>query len=111
MEKPNNIVFKLSELGWIHGIHIEQKQTGTDTAATFCKITGSNGKCEGKWSTYEKYLNVSVGHTYIARIKHEYVDAMAAWKAFEEENSIELAEYERLKAKFDSGVTGIRQRD
>ena len=99
MKKPNEVIINLVAIGWIHGIHIEQKQTGTDTATTFCKITGSNGKCEGRWAIYEKYLTVRAGHNFIAELKREYINAYAEWRDFEKENAKDLAEYERLKIK------------
>lgn len=102
MEKPSGVALKLYELGWIHGLFIEQQQTGTDTADTFCVITGSKNKARGKWATYEKYLDVRIGHNYVAKLKQEYAVQVERWKEFERVNKEELAEYERLKAKFGS---------
>ena len=99
MKKPKEVLFELSALGWIHGIHIEQHQAGVDTAYTFCKIIGSDGKCEGKWAKYKKYLTVAPGHNYIAKLKTEYVIELAEWRTFEERYAKDLAEYERLKIK------------
>ena len=101
MKKPNEALFKLAVLGWIQGLFIEQRQTGTDTVDTFCKITGDNGKTGGLWRTYERYLDVRVGHNYIAKLKQQYRKELVEWEAFEKQNREELAEYERLKAKFD----------
>ena len=100
MKKPNNIIFKLKDLGLIKGIYIDYKQTGNDTADTFCVITGSNGECKGKWDTYKDYLDVSIGYNHIAILKDCYINELARYKAFEEENEKDLAEYERLKLKF-----------
>tara|TARA_R110002096_G_C14012308_1_gene669147 strand:+ start:144 stop:452 length:309 start_codon:yes stop_codon:yes gene_type:complete len=100
MKKPSNIIFKLKDLGLIQGIYIDYKQTGTDTADTFCVITGSNGECKGKWGTYEDYLDVNIGYNHIAKLKDCCVSELAGYKAFEEENKKDLAEYERLKLKF-----------
>jgi len=100
MKKPNDIIFKLEELGLIKGIYIDYKQTGTDTADTFCVITGSNGECKGKWDTYEQYLDVNIGYNHIAKLRDEHVKALVNYKVFTENNEKELAEYERLKLKF-----------
>jgi len=100
MKKPNNIIFKLKDLGLIQGIYIDYKQTGRDTADTFCVITGSNGECKGKWDTYKDYLDVDVGYNSIAKLKQFYISELVSYKVFEEENEKDLAEHERLKLKF-----------
>ena len=100
MKKPNNIIFKLKDLGLIKGICIDYKQTGNDTADTFCVITGSNGECKGKWDTYKDYLDVSIGYNRVAILKDCYIDELASYKAFEEETEKYLAWYERLKLEF-----------
>lgn len=100
MEKPNEIVIKLYGLGCIHGLHIEQRQTGTDTAETFVKITGSNGKAEGKWHSYREYLELVPDHNSVCHVKEMYVRQVEDWRKFEKHNAKELAEYKRLKAKF-----------
>jgi hypothetical protein len=92
---------KLASLGWIHGIHIEQHQTGTDTADTFCKITGSNGTASGLWSEYAQFLNVRPGHCYIAELKDDVRKQVEEWNEYERKNKAELATYKRLKAKFE----------
>lgn len=100
MGKPNNIIFKLKELGLIQGIYINYKQTGTDTADTFCVITGSNGECKGKWDTYKDYLDVGIGYNHIAKLRDCYINELESYRAFEKENEKDLAEFERLKLKF-----------
>jgi len=100
MEKPNKIVMKLCDLGWIHGLHIEQRQTGTDTAETFVKITGSNGKVEGRWHTYREFLDLVPSHNSVCHVKEKYVRQVDDWRKFEKQNAKELAEYKRLKDKF-----------
>ena len=102
MEKPSAVAIKLYQIGWIHGLFVEQQQTGTDTADTFCVITGSKNVVKGKWATYAKYLDVCVGHSYVAKLKQKYAVQVERWKEFERVNKKELAEYERLKAKFES---------
>ena len=100
MKRPNNIIFKLKDLGLIKGIYFDDKQTGNDTADTFCVITGSNGECKGKWDTYKDYLDVSIGYNRVAILKDCYINELASYKLSEEENEKDLAEYERLKLKF-----------
>lgn len=102
MEKPNEIVIKLCGIGSIHGLHIEQRQTGTDTAETFVKITGSDGKAEGLWDTYREFLDVVPDHDSVCHVKDKYARQVECWREFEKQNAKELAEYKRLKAKFDA---------
>lgn len=101
MKEPSEELLKLYGLGWIHGLHIEQRQTGTDTAETYCKITGSDGGCEGRWTQYSKYLSVKVGHNFVAEIKPQCVKEAEDWIDFKKKNRRELAEYKRLKEKFE----------
>lgn len=101
IKKPSNILLKLCEIGWIQGIFIEYKQTGTDTSETFVTLTGSKDILKGLWRTYSPYLDVEVGHCYVAKIKQEMRSAVTDWKVFEQENKEELAEYKRLQAKFN----------
>lgn len=100
MNKPNLHLLRLYGIGTIQCIEVEQQQTGTDSTATYVKIKGVNGECRGKWKTYEPYIDVKVRYNSIATIKHGYIAELAKWKLYQEENERELAEYERLKAKF-----------
>jgi len=100
MEKPSEIAMKLCSLGWLHGLHIEQRTTGTDTAEPFVKITGSNGIAEGRWSTYVGFLDLVPDHNSVCHVKERYVRQVQDWKKFEKKNARELAEYKRLRAKF-----------
>ncbi len=96
------MIFKIAELGWIQGLFIEDVDVSVDRGETYCKITGSNSSCDGLWRTYERYLDVRVGHNYVAELKQEYQDQLRKWRIFEKNNAKELAEYERLKDKFDT---------
>lgn len=100
MEKPTDILVRLCDLGWLHGLHIEQRQTGTDTADTFVKITGSNGKAEGRWYTYREFLELVPDHNSVCHVKEKYRRQVEDWSAFEKQNAKELAEYRRLKEKY-----------
>lgn len=102
MKKPEDDLMRLAELGSIRGIIIDYRQTGTDTADTYCELLGDGKKkvC-GLWRTYRGYLDVSVGHCSAARIQPHLRKQIDDWRRFEKENAKELAEYERLKSKFD----------
>lgn len=101
MNKPTNELIKLCGAGFIHGIKIEQKQTGVDTADSFCIITCTNCTIKGKWDTYKDYLDVIPFYNGIAEVKKHLVKQVVEWKTFEEENKKELEEYKRLKKKFE----------
>lgn len=102
MKKPPKAVFALIELGTIRGIIIDYRQTGNDTAETFCKILGSgNREASGLWHTYSPYLDVRADWAAIARVKDSFIKEAENWRAFEKINQTELEEYKRLKAKFE----------
>ena len=72
MKKPNETILKLYNLGWINEMKIDYKQTGTDTADTFCVLGDGKKQIKGKWDAYKEYLDVRVSHAYIAKLKPEY---------------------------------------
>jgi len=100
MKKPNETILKLYNLGWINEMKVDYRQTGTDTADTFCVLGKGKKQIKGKWNTYKEYLDVMVSHAYIAKLKPEYEKQVEDWKKFEKENADDLAEFERLKVKF-----------
>ena len=100
MEKPSDIAMELYGLGWLHGLYIDYRQTGADTAETFVKISGSNGNAEGLWRSYREYLDLTPSHNSICKLKEKYDRQITEWKKFEKENANDLAEYKRLREKF-----------
>ena len=104
MNKPNQIAFRLFQLNRITGICVEYRQTGTDTAETFCEIFGTGGSCKGLWRTYKDFLSVSVSYNSVATLLPKYITEIKAWNAYEEQNRKELLEYVRLKKKFGGGA-------
>jgi hypothetical protein len=103
MKKPPEALLKLIDLGAIRGIIIEYRQTGNDTAETFCEILGSGtNKVGGLWRTYKPFLDVKVEWATVARVHATYIKDAAEWEKFESENAKELAEYNRLKQKFEA---------
>ena len=103
MKKPHEAIEKLISIGRIHGIELWQVQTGAESSETRCKIKGSAGSIEGVWPRYGQFLEVKPFWDGIAELKREHRQAWEDWKAFEKANKAELAEYERLKAKFEGG--------
>lgn len=111
VQGPSDTLLKLCNIGHIHGLDIRQRQTGTDTADTFVKITGSSGELEGRWSTYEAYLDLRPGHDYVCSVKPGYVKIVQEWHQFCKDNAAELAEYERLRKKFERAKAGKGEQD
>lgn len=102
IEKPSQPLTRLCEIGFIKGLSVEYKQTGTETSETYVTITGSNGEIKGLlWSIYKPFLDVNVGYNYVARVHSHMRDSVDQWKRFVKKNARELAEYKRLKAKFE----------
>lgn len=101
MKKPSSKLLRLYELGSISAISVEYRQTGTETADTFATITGSQGSLtDVVWDCYREFLDVRVWTNTVAVIKRQYSNEIEEWRKFEDNNANELAEYERLKAKF-----------
>jgi len=101
-QKPPETLSRLYDFGLIQGIHVDYRQTGDDTADTFVVLKSSSGKeIRGKWDTYKKYLCVGVTHAYIAELKDHYRQMVIAWRKYEKSNRAELAEYYRLKRKYE----------
>jgi len=102
MLKPSPILLKLAAIGSIQSIVVKYVQTGTDTAETMATIVGLNGNhSTGKWSSFEPYLELKVNHNSVARLSPGLLRQAEAWNRYEAENQAELAEYKRLKQKFE----------
>lgn len=101
IEKPSKALISLCEIGIIEKLAIEYRQTGTDTADTYIIITGSEGEVSGLWHIYKPFLDIGIGHNYVARIHLHMENSVDQWKKFVKKNAKELAEYKRLKAKFE----------
>ncbi len=102
MKKPNETILKLYALEWINEMKIDYKQVGVDTFDTFCVLGDGKKQVKGRWDTYKQYLDVGVSYAYIAKLKPGYEKQVEDWKKFKKENSSDLAEFERLKAKLGS---------
>jgi len=84
----------------IQGLHIEQRQTGTDSADTYCELTGSGPKVSGWWRMFARYLEVAPDHNTVARVLPRWRTKADERATFERRNASEYAEYLRLHAKF-----------
>ena len=88
----------------VQAIRVEYRQTGTDTADTFVHLTPSEGKpvC-WKDSTFRKVARLELGYATVVEPHYGVRDRVEAREKWEKANARELAEYRRLKAKFEGG--------
>ena len=101
MERPNDELLKLYRLGTIHGLFIEQRETGTDTVDTFCTVVCAGVQFEAPWPKFSRYLDVSVRHNSVAEIKDPFMRQCDDWEKFKEDNEAEWKAYKRLYRKFN----------
>lgn len=88
-------------------IRAEHRQTGTDTASTYLHLTPINGKpvC---WleSTFRKVARLEIGTCTVAAPIYGLREKVEAREKWEKDNERELAEYRRMKAKFEGSEGG-----
>lgn len=100
MKKPIDLAL------WLYGadvtsVDVEYLQTGTDTADTFVTIRNSKGEKRLRWNTLAELVEVGMDHRSIMRLRESVARECVEWRDFAKRNQHELAEYERLKAKFE----------
>lgn len=85
-------------------VRAEYRQTGTDTAETYLHLTPSEGKAVC-WldSTFRKVARLEIGTYTVAAPNYGLREKVEARDKWEKANARELADYRRLKAKFDGG--------
>ena len=102
MKKPNKTLLAIYELGRIESMTLKYRQIGTDTGDDFVTLKGSSGKTyKGRWDSCREYVQYVGLCGEVVEIKQTYQNAIKDWKEFEKENAVDLAEYERLKKKFE----------
>ncbi len=83
-------------------IKAEHRQTGDDTASTYLHLTSSNGKSVC-WleSTFCKVARLEIGTYTVAAPNYGVLERVIARRKGEDNNTREVEEYRRLKAKFE----------
>lgn len=106
MTKPDEHLLALYKLGWITGVSVDYRQTGTDTSDTYVTFANSydNKKVMGLLSNYTKYIKLDFSYNTVATIHPEFISMVTEWEKFEQKNKRELAEYKRLQEKFGRGI-------
>ena len=101
MDKPNEHLLRLVELGAICSLSIKYVQVGTDTAESRVTMLGMGGlQVKGLWATYAAYLNVQVGYNSVAHVRPRLLEQVTEWRKFEKQHAADLATYDRLRKKF-----------
>lgn len=87
----------------VSAIRVEYRQTGTDTAETYVQLTPWDGGKPVCWldSTFRKVATLKLSHASIAEPAYGVRERVEAREKWEAKNARELADYKRLKAKFE----------
>ena len=103
MKKPSNLEMKRWVCGnTIVGLRVWYYQVGVDTADTDWELVASGGgKKRVKRHLVENLVDVKPDYVRVLRVKKEVVDEVAEWDKYAEKEKSDLAEYERLKKKFE----------
>jgi hypothetical protein len=90
----------------VQSIRVEYRQTGTDTAETYLHLKTADGKgvcwCE---ATFRKVARLEIGTATCVEPAFGVRERVKAREEWEKANARELADYKRLKAKFE-GFSG-----
>ena len=104
MKKPKNYKLKkwLCENS-IVGLKLYYYQTGTDTTRTDWELEAQSGEKERVVAeTIKPLVNVLPDWVRVLNVKDSVKEEVKAWDDFADKESVDLAEYERLKAKFEN---------
>jgi len=103
MKKPDNYELKK----WLYdnfitGLKIHHYQTGTDTAATDWELIPHTGKSKRlRDHTIQKLVEVRPDYNSVLKPVNSVIKEVEEWGKFAKVEAKELAEYERLKKKFE----------
>ena len=98
MKKPDEHTIEIYDIGLITTIGVSYTMTSEDTNDSFVVLNGVRFP-DHIWSLLDVKPNWG---TSIARLKKRYSDYVRSYKKWLIRETSELAEYERLKTKFDS---------
>lgn len=87
----------------VTAIRVEYRMTSADTADTYVHLTGWEGQ-KACWrdTTFAKVARLRLDYNSCAEPLPGIREKVEARKAWERKNARELAEYRRLKAKFEA---------
>lgn len=84
-------------------VKVEYRQTGADTAETFVILIAGKAKATWTADTFRKVARLNLSYNTAVEPNYGVRERVEAREAWEKANAKELAEYERLKAKFGAG--------
>lgn len=102
MKKPSEHALWLYKNWPIHGIKVEHKQTGDDTAESFVTVASAAGTRKMPALEFDELCTLRRDYNSICDLKPSEKIKVTDWLAFENENKADLAEYERLRKKFET---------
>ena len=106
MESPSPALLGLYGIGVIAAIKINYRPPHpphTPGEGTYVELQGNLGRIVGRWEDYREFLELRVGFNSVAEIKPEFDAVLERWRLFEAKEAKDLAEYARLKKKFERG--------
>ena len=86
----------------VDSIRVENRQTGTDTSATYVHLSAGKAKAVWESSTFNKVARLSLSWATIAEPNYGVRERVEAREKWEKANAAELATYKRLKAKYEA---------
>jgi hypothetical protein len=99
--QPPDIVIWLANQ-WITGHDIDSRQTGTDTSDTWIIFRPISGKPrEARLESVEVYINFRPDYHSSLRLTERAQELVADYLRWERRNKRDLAEFNRLKKKFN----------
>ncbi|WP_426355624.1 hypothetical protein ACN9MD_09525 [Stenotrophomonas maltophilia] len=89
---------------YVDAVKVEYRQTGIDTAQTYVTLIAGKEKVTWKDSTFRKVARLELSNNTLVEPNYGVREKVKAREAWERANEKELAEYKRLKEKFEKGV-------
>jgi len=100
MQKPNETVLRLYELGDIYQINAGGIPATLHPQPVSVELVGTLGFYRARWMDIEQFLQIVITPNHIIELCREYYLQAKDWKDFVDENVGELEELKRLADKF-----------
>lgn len=85
-------------------VKVEYRQTGTDTAETYVTLIAGKEKVTWLDKNFNKVAQLQLGYNTVVSPRYGVRERVEARDKWEKANARELAEFKRLKAKFEKEV-------
>lgn len=97
MKKPPALLLKLCDIYPFKTMSVDLVLYDTDKTKTLVYF---NGYTVGELEKVDEFVDWVPDYRSCCAVKPECAEWVAKWKDYEEENQLELKEYERLKKKY-----------